>query len=192
MGRFETEDERSQRWITLAIRSDRAGSQSFVSEINRAVWSVDGNLPLSDVRTMGYLYTKSMARTSFTLVMLSVAGGMALLLGAVGIYGVISYAVTQRTREIGIRMALGAQRQAITQMFVRQGLVLTAIGVAVGLAVSVAAMRLMSSLLFHVSPVDPVTYGTITVAIALITWLACYLPSRRAASVDPVHALRSE
>jgi ABC-type antimicrobial peptide transport system permease subunit len=133
-----------------------------------------------------------MARTSFTLIMLSVAGGMALLLGVVGIYGVISYAVSQRTREIGIRMALGAQRNAITGMFVRHGLLLTGIGIACGLVAAFATMRLMSSLLYNVSPVDPMTYATIPLGIAAIAWLACYLPSRRAATVDPVNALRAE
>jgi len=110
----------------------------------------------------------------------------------VGIYGVISYSVSLRTREIGIRMALGAQREAITGMFVRHGLLLTAIGVGFGLAASFVTMRLMSSLLFHVSPVDPVTYGTITAVIVVISYVACYLPSRRAATVEPVNALRSE
>ncbi len=192
MGQFETEPERAQRSITMVIRSQRAGSQSFMAEVQRAVWSVDSDLPLADTRTLGFLFTRSMARTSFTLVMLSVAGAMALLLGVVGIYGVISYSVSQRTREIGIRMALGAQRQAITAMFVRHGLLLTGIGVAFGLATSFFVMRLMSSLLFHVSPADPVTYGAITVVIVTIAWAACYLPSRRAASVEPVHALRAD
>jgi predicted permease len=192
MGHFESEPEHVQRGITVVIRTGRAGSQNFMKEVQRAVWSVDGDLPLADVRTLGYLYTKSMARTSFTLVMLSVAAAMALLLGVVGIYGVISYAVSQRTREIGIRMALGAQRQAITQMFVRHGLLLTGIGIVFGLAASFVATRLMSSLLFNISPVDPVTYAIIPVSIAVVAWLACYFPSRRAASVDPVNALRAE
>jgi len=124
--------------------------------------------------------------------MLGVAGGMALLLGIVGIYGVIAYSVSQRTREIGIRMALGAQRQALVAMFVRQGLRLTGIGVVCGLVGAFAAMRLMTSLLFHVSPVDPITYAAMTAGIVAVAWLACYLPSRRAASVDPVDALRAE
>jgi len=192
MAHFESDDVRVQRFITVAIRSQRAGSESFMKEVQRAVWSADSDLPLSDVRTLGYLYKRSMARTSFTLVLLSVAGAMALLLGVVGIYGVISYSVAQRTREIGIRMALGAQRDAITSMFVRNGLILTSIGVAFGLAASFLAMRLMSSLLFNVSPVDPLTYGTITLVIALISYVACYIPSRRAATVEPAHALRSE
>jgi ABC-type antimicrobial peptide transport system permease subunit len=133
-----------------------------------------------------------MARTSFTLIMLCVAGSMALLLGIIGIYGVISYAVSQRTREIGIRMALGAQRQALTSLFVRQGLILTAIGVAIGTGAAFAAMRLMSSILFKVSPVDPWTYGLAALVIFAISWIACYLPSRRASQVNPVNALRAE
>jgi ABC-type antimicrobial peptide transport system permease subunit len=191
-GKFQGDTERAQRYITVVIRTQRAGSQAFMNEVQRAVWSIDSDLPLADVHTLGYLYTKSMARTSFTLVMLSVAASMALLLGVVGIYGVISYAVAQRTREIGIRMALGAQRQAITQMFVRHGLVLTGIGIAFGLAASLGAARLMASLLYKVSPIDPLTYTTIPFVIALVAWLACYLPSRRAATVDPVNALRAE
>jgi ABC-type antimicrobial peptide transport system permease subunit len=133
-----------------------------------------------------------MARTSFTLLMLCVAGAMTLLLGVVGIYGVISYAVSQRTREIGIRMAMGAQRQALTSLFVRQGLLLAGIGVVTGVVVAFAATRLMSSLLFNVSPMDPGTYVVATAGILAIAWLACYLPSRRAAAVNPVKALRAE
>jgi ABC-type antimicrobial peptide transport system permease subunit len=117
---------------------------------------------------------------------------MALLLGIVGIYGVISYSVSQRTREIGIRMALGAQRKTLTALFVRQGLWLTGIGVACGLIAAFATMRFMSSLLFNVSPVDPMTYVAISIGVATTAWLACYLPSRRAATVNPVNALRSE
>jgi ABC-type antimicrobial peptide transport system permease subunit len=133
-----------------------------------------------------------MARTSFTLVMLAVAGGMALLLGIVGIYGVISYSVLQRTREIGIRVALGAQRRTITAMFIRDGLWLTSIGAACGLLAAFATMGFMSALLFNVSPVDPITYAAITAGVFAAACLASYLPSRRAASVDPVNALRAD
>lgn len=192
MDRFEGQKEMVRRGIAIAIRSPRAGSESFMKEIQQVVWSVDPDLPLANVHTLGYFYTKSMARTSFTLVMLSVAGGMALLLGIVGIYGVISYSVSQRTREIGIRMALGAQRQTIIAMFVRDGLLLTSIGIACGIVAAFATMRLMSSLLFNVSPIDPITYATITAGVFAAAFLACYLPSRRAATVDPVNALRAE
>ncbi len=192
MNKFEGQPERTQRYLAFSMRSQRADSQALMKEIQQAVWSVDSNLPLADAHTLGYYYTRSMARTSFTLVMLCIAGGMALVLGIVGIYGVISYSVSQRTREIGIRLALGAQRQAITAMFVRHGLWLTGIGIGCGLVAAFATMRLMSSLLFNVSPVDPVTYAAITVVIVAIAYLACYFPSRRAATVEPVTALRAE
>jgi predicted permease len=192
MDRFEGQKEMLRRGIAFAIRSPRAGSESFLKEVRQTVWSVDSNVPLAEVHTLGYFYTQSMARTSFTLVMLGVAGGMALLLGIVGIYGVIAYSVSQRTREIGIRMALGAQRPTLIAMFVRHGLLLTGIGIVCGLAGAFAVMRLMSSLLFNVSPVDPITYAAVTVGVVATGCLACYLPSRRAATVDPVDALRAE
>jgi ABC-type antimicrobial peptide transport system permease subunit len=141
---------------------------------------------------MGYYYQQSMSRTSFTLVMLGVAGSMALLLGVVGIYGVIAYSVSQRTREIGIRMALGAQTQSLTGMFVKHGLWLTGIGVVIGVGVAIVAVRLMSSLLFKVSPADPITYVAVCIGLIATTALASYLPSRSAATVDPVEALRAE
>ena len=192
LAQFEGEPLALHRSIAYVIRSPRAGSEAFVKEVQRAVWSINPNVPLADISTLGELYTKSMARTSFTLIMLCVAGGMALLLGIVGIYGVISYSVSQRTREIGIRMALGAQRNTLTAMFVRQGLVLTSVGIGCGLVIAFMVMRLMSSLLFHVSPIDPLTYVTITACVVASAYLACYLPSRRAATVDPVNALRAE
>jgi predicted permease len=192
MDRFEGEKESLRRDIAFTIRSPRAGSESFLKEVREAVWSVNPNVPLSSVHTLGHFYTESMARTSFTLVMLAVAGGMALLLGIVGIYGVIAYSVSQRTREIGIRMALGAQRQTLISMFVRHGLLLTGVGIACGLVASFAVMRLMSSLLFNVSPLDPVTYSAVTIVVVFTAYLACYLPSRRAATIDPVDALRAE
>jgi predicted permease len=190
--RFEGRKDDLRTGLAFNVRSPRAGSQAFFMELQQAVWSVDPELPLANPNTLGEFYTKSMARTSFTLVMLSVAGAMALLLGAVGIYGVIAYSVAQRTREIGIRMALGAQRGTLTSMFVVQGLALTGIGIILGLGIAFAAMRLMSSLLFNVSPMDPLTYAATTAAIVVIAYFACYLPSRRAATVDPVHALRAE
>jgi predicted permease len=192
MDRFEGQKEMLHRGIAIAIRSPQAGSQAFMREVQQAVWSLDAELPLSKVHTLGYYYTKSMARTSFTLVMLAVAGGMALLLGIVGIYGVISYSVLQRTREIGIRVALGAQRRTITAMFIRDGLWLTSIGAACGLLAAFATMGFMSALLFNVSPVDPITYAAITAGVFAAACLASYLPSRRAASVDPVNALRAD
>jgi predicted permease len=192
MDRFEGDKEFVARDIAFAIRTSRAGSESLMKDVREAVWSVNPNLPLSDVNTVDFYYKKSIARTSFTLIMLGVAGSMALLLGVVGIYGVIAYSVSQRTREIGIRMALGAQARALTRMFVQHGLRLTAIGVVLGVVAAIAVMRLMSTLLFKVSPVDPVTYVTVCIGLLVPAWLASYLPSRRVATVDPVEALRSE
>lgn len=192
MNNFESDDVSVRRSVAYVIRTSRAGSESFLKNVREAVWSVNPNLPLADVRTVQYFYGKSLARTSFTLIMLGVAGSMALLLGVVGIYGVIAYSVSQRTREIGIRMALGAQQQKLTQMFVRHGLLLTGIGVACGLIAALISMRLLSSLLFNVRPVDPITYAAASLGLAATAWLASYLPSRRAATVDPVDALRAE
>ncbi|HLV96799.1 MAG TPA: ABC transporter permease [Candidatus Acidoferrales bacterium] len=192
MHNFESDPVQLRRTLAFVIRTPRAGSETLMKEARQAVWSVDANLPLADVRTLGYYYTKSMARTSFTLVMLAIAGGMALLLGAVGLYGVIAYSVSQRTREIGIRIALGAQQRGLVGMFVRQGLILAGVGVACGVVVAIVAVRVMASLLFHVSPVDPVTYILVCAGLGATAALASYLPSRRASSVDPVEALRAE
>jgi len=192
MDRFEGNPTTVRRGVAFALRTPRAGAESFLKEVREAVWSVNPNLPLAAVHTVDYFYKQSMARTSFTLIMLGVAGSMALLLGVVGIYGVIAYSVSQRRREIGIRMALGAQQQVLTNMFVRHGLWLTGIGVVCGLAAAIVVMRLMSSLLFKVSPVDPLTYITVSLGLVVTAFLASYLPSRRTSAVDPVEALRAE
>ena len=143
-------------------------------------------------RTLQDIYDASLARTSFTLVMLGIAGGMALLLGVAGIYGVISYSVAQRSREIGIRLALGAQPRSVTRLFVRHGLILSSVGVAIGLAVAVGVMRLITSLLFEVNPIDPLTYAMVSLVLIGATMLASYVPALRATRVDPIMALRSE
>jgi predicted permease len=180
------------RTVYFALRSNRAGTQAFINEMQRAVWSVNSNLPVADVSTMQEIYTESMARTSFTLVMLAIAGTMALALGILGIYGVISYAVSQRTREIGIRMALGAKKSELVWMFVRSALVLTGVGIAIGLGAAAALMRLMRTLLFGISPLDPVTFIAVPVTLVAAAALASYLPARRTTAVNPVEALRAE
>jgi predicted permease len=190
--KFQGQELYVSRGLAVALRTPRAGAESLMKEVRQAVWSVDPNLPLSEVRTAGYYYQASMAQTSFTLLLLGIAGAMALLLGTVGIYGVITYSVSQRTREIGIRMALGAQRHELTGLFVRHGLMLTGIGVGVGLIAAFASMRLLASLLYKVSPTDWITYGAVSIGLIATAFLASYLPSRRAAGVDPVEALRSE
>jgi predicted permease len=186
-GSFDT-----RRTVYFALRTPRAGSQSLITEMQQAVWSVNGNLPVANVSTMQEIYGDSMARTSFTLVMLAIAGTMALALGILGIYGVISYAVSQRRREIGIRMALGAKKSELVWMFVRSALVLTCVGTAIGLGAAAALMRFMRSLLFGISPLDPVTFLAVPVVLLAAAALASYLPALRTTAVDPVEALRAE
>ena len=178
------------RAVSFAIRSNRAGNQSLVAEIQRAVWSINGNLPVANPSTLQELYSKSMERTSFTLAMLVIAGSMALSLGIIGIYGVISYAVSQRTREMGIRLALGAPKRELKWMFVRSALTLTGIGVGVGTVAAGALTQSMKSLLFGISPLDPITYLVVPLVLAVAAVLASYLPAHRAASINPVEALR--
>jgi predicted permease len=189
---FDPEGTDVWRTATFAVRSDRTGTEAFVSQLRQAVWSVNANLPVAEVRTMQEIYDQSLVRTSFTLVMLAIAGGMALVLGIIGIYGVMSYTVSQRRREIGIRLALGAQGGELTHMFVRHGLVLAVIGVVIGIGAAAGLARLMKSLLFGISPLDPVTYVAVPLILAMAAIVASYLPARRAAAVDPVQALKLE
>jgi predicted lysophospholipase L1 biosynthesis ABC-type transport system permease subunit len=181
-----------QRGGMFAIRSTQAGTESLLGEVRKAIWSVNGRQPIFGVTTLDQIYDQSMARTSFTLIILAIAGGMALLLSIVGIYGVIAYTVSQRTREIGIRMALGAQPAMMLPVFVRQGLLLAVIGIGLGLATAAGLTRLMSSLLFGVSGVDPLTYAAVSALLMAAAVLASYFPARRAMTIDPVEALRAD
>jgi putative ABC transport system permease protein len=181
-----------QRAVTFAIRSERAGSEALLTEIRRAVRSVNPNLPLARVSTLGDVYDRSMAGTSFTLVMLALAGAMALALGGLGIYGVIAYTVSQRSREIGIRAALGATRRGLEGMFVRHGVALAVVGVFAGSAAAFGLTRLMTSLLFGTSPHDPVIYGCVAAGLVGIAAIASWLPARSAGQVDPMRTLRGE
>jgi len=176
----------------FAIRSGRAGTEGLLKEAQQIIWSVNGRQPVFFVNTLETLYERSMAQTSFTLVILAIAGGMALVIGIVGIYGVIAYVVSQRTREIGIRIALGAQRPLLLQVFVRQGLLLAGAGIALGLAAAAGLTHLMSSLLFGVTALDPLTYAVVSALLLVVSVLASYLPARRAMVIDPVNALRGE
>lgn len=144
------------------------------------------------MKTLETVYDRSLARAAFTLVLLAIAGGMALLLGLVGIYGVVAYWVSQRNREIGIRLALGAAVTEVTRLFVRYALAISGLGAACGLAVALVLTRLMKSLLFEVSPADPLTYAAASAGLILAAALASCLPARRATKVDPVAALRGE
>ncbi|HYE89261.1 MAG TPA: ABC transporter permease [Vicinamibacterales bacterium] len=180
------------RGMAYAIRSSRLQSPGFLNEVQQAVWSVNPNLPLARVRTQQQIYNESMAQTSFVLVILAIAAGVTLLLGLVGIYGVIAYIVAQRRREVGIRMALGAQRQSVQRIFVSRGLVLTGIGLMVGLVSAAALMRLLSSLLYGVRPFDPITYAAVVAGLGGVALLATWLPARQATRIDPMLALRAE
>jgi len=180
------------RSVTFAVRSTRAGTPEFIGEVQHAVWSVNRNLPVADVRTMEEISEESMARTSFTLVMLTIAWLMALALGLLGIYGVISYAVSQRTREIGIRLALGAQKASLRWIFVRSALVLTGAGIAIGLASAAVLTQFIKRVLFGIRPLDPVTFVAVPLVLVAAAVLASYLPTARAATINPVDALKAE
>ena len=192
MDNFWGNEKFVQRGSVYVIRTDRAGSESLLTQIRQVVWSVTPDVPIVKVRTMEEVFRGSMARSGFTLVMLGIAGAMALLLGIVGIYGVISYSVSQRTRELGIRIALGAGNAELRAMVVGQGLLLAGIGIGVGLAVAGAVTRIMSSLLFETSPVDFLSYAVAAASLLGAAAIASYLPAHRASSVNPVEALRME
>jgi predicted permease len=183
---------RYSRTMTYMVRGDRAGSDAYAAELRQAVWSVRASVPITDMRTMQEVYDKSMSRTAFTLTLLGISGFMALLLAVVGIYAVISYTVAQRTREIGIRMALGARHEGLKLMFVRNGLLWGGIGAAAGLVVASGLSRLMSTLLFEVNPLDPLTYVVVVVGLLSAAAVASYLPARRITRIAPVEALRAE
>ncbi len=182
----------TQRSMAFAVRTATGNPMALLDAAREAVWSVNPNLPVARVRTLDEYVDRSMARTSFTLIMLAIAAAVALLLSSVGIYGVISYVVSQRTRELGVRMAMGAEQSDVSRMVLKQAFVLAGGGVVIGLAGAMGLTRLMSSLLFGVSPMDPVTFGAVAVGLSAVALLASYLPARRAANVDPVVALRFE
>jgi hypothetical protein len=187
-----TENMFGTPYVAFVIRSERAGTASLMEEVRQAVQSVNGNIPITLEGTMQVLYADSLARTSFTLVMLAIAGSVALALGIVGIYGVIAYVVSQRTREIGIRSALGAEPRQLKKMFLLHGLTLSGVGIVIGLIVAAALGRSMSSLLFGIEPMDPAAYITAIGVTLAAAALASYLPARRAAMIDPMETLRAE
>jgi predicted permease len=181
-----------RRAVTFAIRSERAGTQAFLREIAAQVHAANSNLPLAKVRTLNDVYRQSMVQTSFALVLLAIAGAMALTLSIVGVYGVLAYAVARRRHEVGIRLALGAEPKALKWLFVRRGLVLNCIGGIIGLALAIGLSRWITSLLFGLTPLDPLTYAAAGGRIALAAVAASYFPARQAASMDPMETLRSE
>jgi putative ABC transport system permease protein len=180
-------------WQSMVIvAKTKVEPAAMAAEIRQQVWSIDKDQPVFDVHTMREVRSISLALYSFSSVMLGIFAGVALLLAAIGIYGVMSYAVTQRTQEIGIRMALGARVMDVLKLVIKNGMSLALIGVAVGLAGAFAMTRLLSSLLFGVTPTDAFTFAMVTIGLLLITLLACFIPARRATKVDPLVALRYE
>ena len=180
------------RRVTYVLRSERVGTPGFLEEIQDAIWSVNGSLPVARAQSMEDVYRGALARTSLTLVLLAITASMALLLGLIGIYGVISYSLAQRTHEIGIRLALGAQNAALKRMLLGQVLLLVGVGVALGLGGAAALARLMRTLLYGVGELDPATYVAVSAVLIGAALLAAYLPARRVTRVDPMQALRTE
>jgi predicted permease len=180
------------RGVAFAIRSPLAGSPALTRQIEQAVWSVNASLPVASVRTMQDIYDRSLGRTSFTLVMLLAAAVAALVLGVVGLYGVLSYAVSTRRREIAIRFALGAKPRDVQRRIVGQGVALAGVGVVIGLVAAAVVTRLMASLLYEVQAVDPLTYAAVAAGLIAVAALASYVPARRASAVDPAESLAAE
>lgn len=191
-GNLYGEGEELRRGLAFAVRAEPGAIPTLLPRVQEAIWSVSSSVPLARVRTLGQIVDDSMARTSFALVMLGIAAAVALLLGAIGIYGVISYTVSQRTREIGVRMALGAEQNAVAGMVVRQGTTLAGLGVVVGLIAAFGLSRLMNSLLYGVEAIDVPTYAAMAVTLSAVAVLASWFPARRAAGVDPAVTLREE
>jgi putative ABC transport system permease protein len=181
-----------RRSVTLAIRSGRAGTEGFLREVAGAIHSVNPSLPLAQVRTLENVYRRSMARTSFTLIVLGIAGALALILSIIGIYGVSAYAVGQRRREVAIRVALGAQPNHVRSLFLRRGMLMAGIGTAMGVAGAMSLSRWVSSLLFGVKALDAATYAASTFTVLTAALVASYIPARRASSVDAVESLRAD
>jgi predicted permease len=177
--------------VSLLVRST-ASAALIVNEARAAIKEVDADLPVFDVKTMTDAVSESVAQPRFYAILLGSFAGIALLIAALGIYGVISYAVSQRTRELGIRIALGAQRERVVRLVIGQGLTLTLLGIALGVAGAVVLTRLISSLLFGVAAADPLTFIGVAALFVLVACLASYLPARRAAGVDPIIAMRAE
>ena len=178
--------------VFVAVRTAPENPLTILPAVQEAVWSVNKSVPLGNPRTMNDIIARTLLQKKFTMLLLTIFAGAALLLAAIGLYGVISYSVAQRTRELGIRIALGAQRRDVLRLVLRQGMTLVAMGVAFGLAASIGLTRLMATLLYGVSATDPITFVILSSALLSVAFVACWLPARRASGVDPIIALRSE
>jgi len=183
--------EQSYRYMTVVVRTESSPT-SLVPAIRNEVLAMDRDQPISDAVSMEELLGSSVSKSRFSALLLSIFAGLALVLASVGIYGVMSYSVTQRSHEIGIRMALGAQRRDVVRMVVVHGMLLSLAGIAVGLVGSFALTRVLGGLLYGVSSTDPVTFAAISATLVLVALAACFIPARRASRVDPMVSLRYE
>ena len=188
---FAQSDEAWRRWMVVAIRTPRE-SAGLLEEVKKQVWSVDSQIPVSDVHSMEDLLSDSLVRQRFNMLLLGFFAALALILAAVGIYGMMAYRVGQRAHEIGIRMAIGAEGRDILRMVITDGGKLALVGIAFGTVGAIALTRLMISLLFEVTPTDPATFAAVAILLAIVALAACYIPARRATRVDPMTALRYE
>ena len=179
----------SPRDLVVSTKRDTA---SVVSAVRQAVWSVDKDQPVSNVQTMDQVVAASISKERFQSLLLGLFAGLALLLACVGLYGVISYSVAQRTHEIGVRVALGAKPVDVLRLVIRQGMGLTIVGLILGVAVGSAVTRVLSDMLYGVSTRDPLTFVGAPLLLLLVAFLACYIPARRATRIDPLAALRYE
>jgi len=177
--------------MTILVRS-KGDPLALVPALRNAVWAIDPNQPIATINTMAKIVADSVAQPRLNMLLMGLFGSLALILAAVGIYGLLSYAVTQRTQEIGIRMALGAQFKDVLTLILKQGMILTLIGEAIGLMGAFALARLIRSLLFGVTPNDTMTFVSVSIVLTFIALLACYLPARRATKIDPLVSLRYE
>jgi putative ABC transport system permease protein len=175
----------------LVVKTD-VDAAGMAATVRNAVWEIDKDQPVSDIRTMDDIFAESIARQRFSMLLLAIFAGVALVLAGVGIYGVMSYSVAQRTHEIGIRMALGAHTSAVLKLAVGYGMKLVLIGIAIGLVAAFVLTRLMATLLFGITPTDPTTFTLISLLLIAVAALASYVPARRATKVDPIIALRYE
>jgi hypothetical protein len=185
-------DNPGQRTAAFVVRSPRVGDETLLGELRDAVRSVSDNVSLGSVQTLDELYARSMARADMALLLLAVTGALALALGVIGVYSVVGYTVAQRRREIGVRLALGAQRAAVRWMFVRGGLLLVGLGAVIGLAAAVGLTRLMAAQLFGVSALDPLTHFSVALVLVASATLASYVSARQASTLDPAQVLRGE
>ena len=183
---------RSVPTAAFVVRSARAGHADFLLDLRRAIASVHGDLSIAQPRTLGAMYRQSMGRASMTLLLLGITGALALILGLVGVYGVVSYSVSRRRREIGIRLALGARRREVSGMFVRHALVLVVVGVAIGLAAAAGLTRLIASQLFGITPLDLPTHLAVALGLVIAASLASYVSAQRGSAVNPIEVLKGD